>query len=267
MPNPKSSLRKRRWEIFLREYQTNSDFRGALNQHKIRYPVGKVRRIHYQILTRYGVPAECILAIQLYLSDQSLNEDEYLMRITPPIRFLNAVANVLGPHILEPSKESSFRPESANDFVVGQLGKPLMEDLNLNEADSKAITQRIFGGFTALLVSPFTQKNELLDFINDYWDEQIKPLVNTPHADISGLSDTVERQIESLQTEKLASKVYQAGTQTNWERGELVVKLSEQGLNDDQIATKLGEAGYGSRYDSAHIRQIRYRHRRKKDVT
>ncbi|MGH2612433.1 MAG: hypothetical protein ACRDFB_05225 [Rhabdochlamydiaceae bacterium] len=89
--------------------------------------------------------------------------------------------------------KSAYRPDDAVDFVYEQLGKPLRDQLKLGRDDVEAIAKRIFGGSTALLVSPYTQKYEIKDFLDDYWDIQLKPLVYKAHPDIKGLPEGVKR--------------------------------------------------------------------------
>lgn len=251
----------------MRVYQTNPEFREELEKARHRLlPVGEVKRIHYQILSKYGVPASCNLAILLYLSNPNQNESEFLKLIIPPVRFLNSSSKVLGPQILDiTNNRSAYRPDDATDFVFEQLGKPLRDKLNLGYKEIEAITKRITSGLTFLLISPYTQKSELIDILNEYWDE-LSRLINTPGAEVNDLSPITQKYLADLQTKKLASKVYQTKTSKNWERDELIMELTAQGLNDTQIAAKLVEKEYGS-YTPSYIRQIRYRQRKDRNVT
>ncbi len=269
MAGRKSSWRKRRWELFLHQYQESPELQEALKDKRLVTPIGGgVKSIHYRILSRYGVPASCILAIQLYIRNPKLDESEYLKLIHPPVRFLNIAFNVIGPDVWgmnsKLKNESAYRPDNAIEFVYQRFGKVLREELGLGMEEVQAITKRIFGGSTVLFISPYTQKYEVKDFLDDYWDSQLKPLINKAQPDIDDLPQGAKYELINLQEEKLANKIYPAKTPTNWERDNYIMKLTEDGLQDQKIADALDKHPKFTYLEPNAIKQIRFRMKRNK---
>jgi hypothetical protein len=213
------------------------------------------------VLATYSIPPECIYAVYLYISDPNLKDAEYYELIPPPIYFLNAVADYAGPKMEEFLYDPGERP--AHAFIEHRLKVINKDTGKYSHNDIVELTKKIFGGYTALFVSPFIKKQELHDFIDKYWNE-LEPLINTPFSE-EGLGVYTKEQIVAMQTD-LANKVYPSKTTSSWERDNLIMDLTSQGLNDTQIAVKLGALGYGL-LTTTNISQIRYRQRNRKDVT
>jgi len=220
-----ASWRKRRWTIFLRAYQANTEFRKELEDYHKSHKGNLYDQDSLElILFKYGVSYLCCGAVVRFMDNPALDEGIYLKRILPPIFIGSELSSSVEP------LNAEYTKLSANELIRNPEAK-LPEGVHYN---------------TELSIQPYVTKSELHELIDEYWPE-IEPRINqrTKHGD-------------KIFGTKLLGKVQPSKTKTHAERDELIAQLYNEKRNDKYIGVELRDKGYGD-LEENNIKQIRFK--------
>jgi hypothetical protein len=244
MANLKSSWRERRWKLFELSLQANPKLLLALkhlfadkNKLDRNYLIG-------ELFPMYGIPTECRAAVELYAHDQNLDRERYMKEIVPPFFFWSTARNLYGP------SEYYGSEEDVSEFILSSKSTDVTK-FKISSQELKDIVRLIAGPFTVVQLYPFLTKSELHELIDEFWDELEPTISQRPELGKLFLGSKLTRKIQPSKPGGLLK------------RNELIMKLSDSGISDLDIAGEVHRAGFGSLTES-HIRQIRYRLKNKK---
>ena len=103
--------RTRRWRYFLQRYEESPKLRKRLREAKTSRIVANRELWEITVwLNTYGIPTELTEAVKLYLSNDSLAEQEYLSLIESPLRLLKS------NDIAKAAKDLAKYKEFVDDF-------------------------------------------------------------------------------------------------------------------------------------------------------
>jgi len=207
MANRKNSWQDRRWKLFEKAQITDPDLLSTIKT--IVEAVEPEQALSYvgHILTLIELPLGLSKAVLTYSINPARKITEIKSLIDPPVTYYSAVAKEIGPF---------------NDV-------PLPEK---------------FDHRTVLFIDPYTTKQEINEFIDEWWSD-IKELVDRPT--ITGsLTSSLE----------LKGKIQPTKPKRTLERDSLIMKLHNEGKNSSQIATYLIEHTKYSKIDPPYIKVI-----------
>lgn len=237
MANRKSDWRDRRWKIFEKVYNNDEAFRAELEKINLASPSDHTLVRLLALLANYDLSfnPEAVISFQL---DPDHKKESFTNALSPLIDVWSASYMSIYPESFDFTVVNSYKlAKIINDFEI-----PIEKVYNFVQDILKSIALDT----TIIQVRPYTNKTELHQLIDDYWDK-LEPLINFR-------SDTGD----TLSGKTVLGKVQSDRLRKLQERDNLIVELHEKGLSDEAIATKLIEEKYGA-FELNNIRQIRHR--------
>lgn len=232
----------RRWKLFEQAYSENPAFRSELDGiFKTTSDENELFKAIIYSLQMYKVPHWCVNAVIAFMQNSKLKRDKYLKLILPPFTYWSMSSDIIGPN--NKSKASTVFSKRFASLKM----KLLQDDV---EIDPSKVASVISGGHVMLQLSPYTNKTELKELIDEFW------------GDLEPMLLTIDGSIDPTVGLNLRGKVYEVDAENRIARDKLILKLSEDGETDLYIQTRLQIAGF-SLISLENIRTIRYRLKQK----
>ena len=243
MPDAKS-WRKRRWDLFLKTYNSSPEFRasikrlGDLNKHPDALSAVAT------LLIKYRIPITTMNAVIAYLSDPNIPEKKCYELIHSPITFWS-----------KHSKE--FTPGSGSFTLQDHMNAvlhPVRKRFNISDEDAPEFSEKVINAIamstTIIQVQPYTGKSELRDVVMEFGDE-IQKL--TAHQQLTN---------DYYSAPDLNKRVFTPPTQSRINRDNLILNLKNKGFKYKEIQKEL-ESRNLEVPDEDLMKQIVYRLRKK----
>lgn len=201
---------KRRWRLFKRAL-INPEFNKALPELSRSYKSNKSLPAEEVIRAyrKYGIPTGCEEALYAVLDNPAnINNDEMLAQlIRPPIHYISFITGKRG--VSDNPKEEFRHWKDLDDELRKKYGTNL-----LAQKDG-----------LILEVGSYTTKDELKDFIDQYFDSELRPLLSvgdgyfTPQRLRAGRISAVKEIDELIMAMYSAGKKPKQITESLWKRG------------------------------------------------
>jgi len=216
MANP-ASWRNRRWKIFERRILTDKDLIKDVDTLRSLTDEQDINTQLFKIVAFNSIPPHCKNAIHEWAKDSSRPRNYYLELVEKPIR-------VWTP--------PDWRPLIDKDGEFIDYEEQMSDKEKIEKLDS-------FRGNTIIEIAPFMTKTEVVEIIDEYWDE-IKSINNRQnmfnHLDYSP---------------ELSGKVYPTRAKGARSKDILIYSLYKKKVPYEKISWELEKAGFGAMTNGA----------------
>lgn len=213
----KPSWRERRWNIFIKRYKTDLNFKKALDEFFQNNNRAEFIEKIDKFLVEQGIDSILSFAIIEYLENPNLDDEEYMKSILPITFYWNSTEKEVGPGL-------NMTPVEYLRLCLSLSEAKVLD--KLTDEDLQEINESLAGGGIVMQFDRFMKKTELKEFIDEYWYD-IKEYLNP-------LPVPFDQQLKGAVKEisPIALK-----------RDNRIMELYAEGFNSDRIASTVVEEG------------------------